>query len=550
MTLSLQFDGVDDWLKPQTGFNSAKFDISVSSEQDMTLKLPLFFGTVIGSISINSQGFLSIDSSHITTAKINGSDIISNVTTMLFDTRVTIEVSFDSICYMMDFFTNAGYSPSILADYVKGNIYNIETYDSVGGVYATYDMATGSDDDQSGNGRNSTMYGGIWVDDSSLNQSYYLDIDGVDDFGLISSLTWDRIDLDCFIDSSNAMNKSIWSSNYNQDYLIMSGAKGTNTNSATGRIYGERTIISTTLITAKTENVHVFSGYNGNTSLLGKLYKVSMYLSGVLVANFDFTNGSLEDTTGNGNTFIVTGGTMTPDGTVLPTGTPITNIINMRQNIFKDTSREVSTKQNVYANRQWIKNSKQAIYKPFIFNTPLKQVISARLSKNILTRQDIYANLSIVHSIKQELYKDLSTDYTLRQEIMKIISNDLFVPLRQIITANISNEIRLRQELYDSKTIIISLEQQINQLVSKIVELKQEIFAYKSLDAHTRQVLIKNVTKNIPTLQQIVLTLVNYKQTLEYILELSTEEKMVIDIQTDMESDLEITTEVNFDLNI
>ena len=140
------------------------------------------------------------------------------------------------------------------------------------------------------------------------------------DYLSLPSITFDRIDIDCYIDSINST-WSLWSADTTANYAT---SVGFGTNVAT--VYSDGLILANNtsppknsrfvyridLKTPITKTSNLFSNSVGTSNMRGFIYKATCYSGGSIVANYDLSSYSgtaITDTTGNGNTATLHGGT-------------------------------------------------------------------------------------------------------------------------------------------------------------------------------------------------------------------------------------------------
>jgi hypothetical protein len=128
-----------------------------------------------------------------------------------------------------------------------------------------------------------------------------LAFDGVKDYLQLPSMTLDRIDLDCMINTIQPVSgyHNIIDARMGYDGTIGSGFVSINPSdilmqshfNVTGYVRGQRTVLKAVCDKTFTDDVTIF-GFNNRTQEFTKatLYKVTCYLAGQVVAQYDFTN--------------------------------------------------------------------------------------------------------------------------------------------------------------------------------------------------------------------------------------------------------------------
>lgn len=120
-----------------------------------------------------------------------------------------------------------------------------------------------------------------------------------DSYLQLPSMTMDSIEIECLIDSvqKNQTYKNIIDarSGLTSGYVTM----GADNNLYTGSVFtiegfakNERTKIKASRLTPFTDDVTIFAGSTGADKTMGTLYKVTCYLNGGIVAQYDFENPS------------------------------------------------------------------------------------------------------------------------------------------------------------------------------------------------------------------------------------------------------------------
>ncbi len=157
MSYYLQMDGVDDYLQlPSLTMDKIEIDMVLDSDQ---IQAPYYVidarpGLANSWFTEQSGGAWTVYEDAI--LRINAYDITKNKRLILKLQPNPLTVFTDDVTVF------ARGSDKKLG--VKGKIFRIKIYNGVT-LVAHYDMSTGTVQDQSGNGKHATLYGGTWLDD-------------------------------------------------------------------------------------------------------------------------------------------------------------------------------------------------------------------------------------------------------------------------------------------------------------------------------------------------------------------------------------------------
>ena len=159
MTLYLHMDGVDDRiLIPSMAITLIEIEMTslntVISGQQRYWSFPLG-----ASFFMRENG---LDKWHTTVSRVtvNDVDAVTGTAFIPLNQRVTVKSYLSSaLTQQTHIFNNNGNT-----SFVKGDIFRIRIYNGTV-LMAHYDMSTGTVQDQSGNGRHATLFGGTWLDD-------------------------------------------------------------------------------------------------------------------------------------------------------------------------------------------------------------------------------------------------------------------------------------------------------------------------------------------------------------------------------------------------
>jgi hypothetical protein len=344
----------------------------------------------------------------------------------------------------------------------------------------------------------------------------YLQMDGVDDYVRAASVTFDAIEIECFI-------PSIQPNTYH--YLInpRDGAPNGQVGNASPNVGAEVaglyvndvsvskswgsipkdiiTKVKAVYSNSFTDNINFFSDQYGiNFFLKGNIYKITCYLSGSVVVMYDMSTGTVQDQSGNGRHATLAGGTWVEDA---PTGTDGSITLGLTQQIYSDSSVNLLLTQSIYADISTNLNLIQNIYKDTVAVLDLTQAIYRDSEIGLNLRQEIYAQAESILNLIQEFYEDSQTYITLQliQQIYKDSSTDL--PMTQAIYRDSEINLPLRQELYEEKVNVLSLNQTVYKDDSEPLTLTQIIYKDSFSSLHTVQQVFIEGESILPLLIQI-----------------------------------------------
>lgn len=316
----LQMDGVDDWLQfsGSIGANTFILDVEINSLFNDGYKnildcRPVGVANSYYNVKEIGAGYTSYKIDNV-----NANRTI-NDTTLPKNKRILIELttSIQTSATASDQ-TIRVFGRGVADEYVRGKIYNITCKNSSGTTVAYYDMSTGTIQDISGNGNHATLSGGTWQIENQQSPKYYLQMDGVDDVVDIPSLTANEVVIDMVLDA-NAKNQgivtlsngyiqvktdgSIIGNNFTPNYI-----DGVLYNATTNPFpFGRRFTYKGMYGSGVTATGFLFRATSNGTQAKGRLYSAKYYNNGVLVAHYDFSNGTTSDISGNGKHATLTG---------------------------------------------------------------------------------------------------------------------------------------------------------------------------------------------------------------------------------------------------
>lgn len=160
----------------------------------------------------------------------------------------------------------------------------------------------------------------------------YLQMDGVDDYIKLPSMTLTKIVADVLVVRRTDKTRFLWDFrtgigfSYMQQLTNGTDTKGTGSYDVNGTANaaipnGTRCTITHTF-SSGTDDGNIFSDQNGANNLQGNIYSIKIYNGTTLQASYDMTTGTVQDQSGNGRHATLTGGTWLDDGT--GGGTPTT----------------------------------------------------------------------------------------------------------------------------------------------------------------------------------------------------------------------------------
>lgn len=321
MALALKMDGVNDYLQtPTLTYTRILFDMRRGS---LTGK---FYIGDAGSATV-FEGADGTEKRNTFTVKFNGvqTDNFTNLVNpgdrTLIDATVAARTQY--IRFMTNPFAQAG-------NFMDGYIYGIEIYNGAS-LVAKYDMSTGTVQDQSGNGNHATLSGGEWED---LTDTYYLSMDGVDDFLRAPMVAVERIVMDFTFEPNNPPaavyylmdarggtvgNSMVYINDSNLTFTkgnLVSTLKldGVAIDLPTKQVLpSTRYLLDVTfspVVTPDANGIEFFVNYaSQNTSRAkGRLYRITGYNGAAVVFDYDMSTGGIADRSGNGNHAALTGG--------------------------------------------------------------------------------------------------------------------------------------------------------------------------------------------------------------------------------------------------
>jgi hypothetical protein len=346
----------------------------------------------------------------------------------------------------------------------------------------------------------------------------YLQMDGVDDFIKLPSITFNKVVLDVKVRRRTDVTRVIsdFRTGIGFSYLQQTtgglDAWGTGTvkvdgvtksNNTVAIPNNTRCIIEHSFSSVGTDDGNIFTnnGNTINTAISGDIYNVKLYNGTTLVAHYDMTTGTVQDQSGNGKHATLNGGTFLDDGTG-------------GGDAGTEVSTSYSTKNVIYRTASNNYDSKQHLYQSLISAVITKQSINKTSSNSNDTLIDIY-NTSVTKidnfSLKVQIYKQESNDYSLIQRLFKEVTE---------VKASVHNHIFVEG--------------------ISTVDTKQIVMKLNSVHHTLKQTFYKSNQTDYDTLQQLLSDWNEYRQVVEFILSITTKKN----------ESIEITQRKNFNLNI
>jgi hypothetical protein len=119
-----------------------------------------------------------------------------------------------------------------------------------------------------------------------------LSFEGQTSYLQLPTMTMDTIEIECLIDAVQTGVPYVFDgrNGNNDSYLFYTGSKGVNVNTVTGLILGYRTKIKSFFTIPITDDVTIFAKNDGTIRMKGIIYKVTCYLAGNIIVQYDFEN--------------------------------------------------------------------------------------------------------------------------------------------------------------------------------------------------------------------------------------------------------------------
>lgn len=384
---------------------------------------------------------------------------------------------------------------------LQGRIYSVEFYNG-SALQAYYDMTSGNVQDKSGNNRHATLNGGTWVES---NLSYYLYMDGVDDYVITPSFTADKIVIDCVVDSGQGEIRQI--ANGAGGFLrVMSDDSMNNFYSSySGFALDTRTTLTLNSSTSATGTSTIFSrnqGTYGDQCARGKIYSVKFYNGAALVAFYDMTSGNVLDQSGNGRHATLTGGTWVQDTT--SGGTSGSVSYSTRQAINQSGITAAATKQIISQGGISANATKQVVSQAVLATFSTKQIINQTGSLSTATKQAIFANSAMSYATQQVIMQGGISgviSFSSKQAIYSSGADDH--KTKQVLFRQTSDSFKTQQSFYAPGTILLDSKQIIYRIGVEQAASWQNIFKVAAIILPTKLSIYNVGSLNWPTAQVI-----------------------------------------------
>jgi hypothetical protein len=406
----------------------------------------------------------------------------------------------------------------------------------------------------------------------------YLQMDGVDDFLTIPSITFNRIVIDHFMytpsnhfyifDIRPTLTAYLFEYSTGANgragitSLVVDGnTTGSLSDQANRIVFNQRQTLDVTLASIPTTSFTFYKG--GNTR--GNIYNIKIYNGTTLVAHYDMSQGNVQDVSGNGNHATLTGGTWLDDGTGGgDTGTDgsITlgltqqiysdSVVNLSlsQQIYVDISANLNLVQSIYRDTETLLGLNQMIYRDDSAVLPLTQAIYRESELGLNLRQEIYAEAESILNLIQEFYEDSQTYITLQliQQIYKESSIDL--PMTQSIYKDSEIGLPLRQEMYEEKETNLSLNQTVYKDDSSVLNLSQTIYNDSFSSLNLVQQMYTEGEINLSLLLEIRDDLIQYNEVIRFVLDVTRKQVAILDTTRKQAAELDITQRMQSELKM
>ncbi|MGM7720476.1 hypothetical protein [Metabacillus sp. Hm71] len=403
MAYYLQMDGIDDRLQlPSMTFTEIVLDMSVIRSTSST-KLYVDARTGIGFTYLQSNtngtdSFSGFNSVYVdTVSKSNNTVMIPN------DQRCTVRIVKNTAG--TDDLTIFSQNSGSAGTFVQGKLYNVKVYNGTT-LLAHYDMATQTVQDQSGNGRHGTLYGGTWLDDGT----------GGDTGTTGSSL----FDIRNVIYSTSLFNYDS-KQNIHQTSSQIFDTKNEIYNSSS-TTYATKQIIFETISLMYDTLQQILDG-----GLIGSInfdLKFTLYSNNT--SQYDMKQSLFQSSN---------------------------NEFSLKQLVYEVSQLHSNLKQNIYLNSTNGFNTKQSIYQTGLDNYNVRNEIFNNSSTKYDVKQIINKLNSVEHDLKQTIYKSSEVDYNTMQQLLADfqIYRQLIEYVLQINTGNSYNLEINTENKYDLK---------------------------------------------------------------------------------------------------
>ncbi|MFQ8550182.1 hypothetical protein [Acinetobacter baumannii] len=366
--------------------------------------------------------------------------------------------------------------------------------------------------------------------------AYYLQLDGVDDYVEIPSMTFDEILINFIPENiiGNTSTKYYIASQMNtyrqtsgndgryQGYWLYSTWDGGSASGGGNNVVVQSNIrqdfkfefrqnprtdftsanaVSTIVIGANTNK-------NNNSFLKAKVYSVTVMCDGSTVAHYDMSTQTVQDQSGNGYHATLVGGTWVDDGTgggSEPVGTDGSLSLELKQSVYRDSLANLTTSQRIYTDGYSSLSLRQSIYEDIIKSLELVQNIYRDSTERLGINQAIFTDSTSSLSLIQQFYDENQTFISLGLQQVIYDDESVSLPFEQTIYKDDSVSMTTQQQMYLDGVIVLDLIQQFYEDTRTFVTLalRQEIYEDHSEALQLSQTIYNDARERLNTVQRI-----------------------------------------------
>ncbi|OAS21156.1 hypothetical protein [Paenibacillus oryzisoli] len=324
---------------------------------------------------------------------------------------------------------------------------------------------------------------------------YYLSLDGVDDYVVTPTFSYDKIVIDFMTNGRPANFSKLFA--VNSDY-VQHNSSGTDSYSSAGissvKLNGVTVTNTTDFIPDSVRSTveairsittayptFIFRNYISGGFLKGNLYGAQFYLGSTLIASYDFTAGNVNDISGNGRHATLTGGTWVVDSSSGSSGsvayatkqrvyTTSSSLLSTKQIVSRSSSAAYASKQCIYQSGLSAQATRQAISFTSVSSLATKQMIGAISTLQVASKQIIRHIGADPQSIKQVIYHTGSVSYASLQAITDDgVPGNVPFKSKQVIYGASSSSHKTKQSIFTIGEVIYPLKQIIFDSALRIV---------------------------------------------------------------------------------
>ncbi|WP_423408007.1 hypothetical protein AABM38_20395 [Heyndrickxia sp. MSNUG] len=298
----------------------------------------------------------------------------------------------------------------------------------------------------------------------------YLQMDGVDDFLRTSTITFNKMTIDYFMDSPQPQSRYALLDVRTGGTGIFDSAYTTGgTYFTDGKTYGGmsqfpigvRRLLDVNLASLTTDNANVFSWNDGTKNTKGNIYSIKFFNGSNLVAHYDMSTGTVQDQSGNGNHATLTGGTWLDDGTGgTPTGTDGSVSVDTKQALYQDGTNPFDIRNILYQDGSTSSDTKQVVYQISSTSFDMLQEIfnDGQVGQTPFDmRFLLYSDGSVLHDSRQVTYESGINAFDLKQAIYE--SGEGKGDIHLVLFADSSTHYDLIQSLYENAAVNFDTKQ-------------------------------------------------------------------------------------------